>query len=92
MSAAVQREYLQLGAYGKIPTDSLFELSVETANGETLTFHQTRRSKSIVIYKATAIRLAVDSSKVCLLYSFKTFLLIQWKRFWRFNSFANGVT
>jgi len=41
------REVLELGAFGRVPVDTLFELHIETRRGHTLTICQTRCQASI---------------------------------------------
>jgi hypothetical protein len=41
------REILELGVIGKVPTDSLFELCIESRSGDVLTFYQTRSCASL---------------------------------------------
>jgi len=42
-----QREILELGAFGRVPVDTLFQLYLETRHGDTLTICQTRCQASI---------------------------------------------
>jgi len=41
------REILELGVFGRVPVDTLFELHIETRRGDVLTIYQTRCQASI---------------------------------------------
>jgi len=44
---SVRREILELGVFGRVPVDTLFEMYIETRRGDVLTIYQTRCQASI---------------------------------------------
>ena len=42
-----QREILELGVFGRVPVDTLFQLYIETIRGDILTIYQTRCQASL---------------------------------------------